>query len=320
MKTVKLEKKNYNTTDLNPVNTFERHVFHRDQFAHYLRWTHILKETRIGEKICDFGCGNGNLLEVLYRNRFKQAKYIGIDIRDCAKPDLKKLEWAEFLVEDLVNPQNNVDFNTIKADRVCSFEVIEHVGKQNGYNYLINMRKCGHDTAKFYISTPNFDEKVGAAGNHTYDSGDGRGKVSQEFKHEELNDLIVRAGFKIINKFGTFASVRDYKPLMNEWQLQMFDSIKDYYDANLVSNLMAPFFPEQSRNCMWVLEKDLSINPEIEKTYKVIETKETNLKIDKVEPIEDPLSSLIKLKSLLESELITQEEFNSKKIEILSRL
>ena len=61
---MKLNTKYYNTTDLNPESTFTKHVFHRDQFAHYLRWTHILKEARIGETICDFGCGNGNLLEV----------------------------------------------------------------------------------------------------------------------------------------------------------------------------------------------------------------------------------------------------------------
>ena len=58
----------YNTTDLRPDQAFERHVFHRDQFAHYLRWTHILKEAKIGESIVDFGCGAANLLEVLYRN------------------------------------------------------------------------------------------------------------------------------------------------------------------------------------------------------------------------------------------------------------
>ena len=37
----------YNTTDLRPDQAFECHVFHRDQFAHYLRWTHVLKEAKI---------------------------------------------------------------------------------------------------------------------------------------------------------------------------------------------------------------------------------------------------------------------------------
>ena len=64
---------NYNTTQLNPETTFERHVFHRDQFAHYLRWSHILKIAKIGMNILDVGCGSGNLLEVFYRNKRKSG-------------------------------------------------------------------------------------------------------------------------------------------------------------------------------------------------------------------------------------------------------
>lgn len=90
--------KKYNTTDLDPVTTFERHVFHRDQFAHHLRWTHILKEAKIGETVVDFGCGKGNMLEVFYRNKFKCKKYIGIDIRkqtiESAKEKFQPVDWA----------------------------------------------------------------------------------------------------------------------------------------------------------------------------------------------------------------------------------
>lgn len=251
-----LEKKNYNTTDLSPDKSFERHVFHRDQFAHYLRWTHILKEARIGETICDFGCGSGNLLEVLYRNRFKQAKYVGIDIREKtveqANEKFAKVDWAEFHAADLC--KNYFDYESIQADKVCSFEVLEHVGKQNAHVFMQNFKACGNEDALYYISTPNFDERVGAAGNHTYDSGDGRGVAVQEFSHEELTELF-ETHFDIVKKFGTFASVRDYKPLMNEWQTEMYEAIKEYYDANLVSNLMAPFFPEHSRNTLWVLKR-----------------------------------------------------------------
>ena len=39
--------KNYNVTDLNPESTFERHVFHRDQFGHFFRRTYILKNANI---------------------------------------------------------------------------------------------------------------------------------------------------------------------------------------------------------------------------------------------------------------------------------
>lgn len=251
-----LDKKNYNTTDLNPVTSFERHVFHRDQFAHYMRWTHILKEAKIGETICDFGCGNGNLLEVIYRNKFKQARYVGLDIREKtieqANAKFAKVDWAEFYAADLI--KNYFDYESIEADKVCSFEVLEHVGKQNADAFMINFKACGNQDALYYISTPNHDAHVGAAGNHTYDSGDGRGVAVQEFTHEELTELFEKH-FDIVRKFGTFASIRDYKPLMNEWQTKMFEHLKEYYDSNLLSNIMAPFFPEHSRNTLWVIKR-----------------------------------------------------------------
>lgn len=253
---MKTKTKKYNTTDLDPQTTFERHVFHRDQFAHYLRWTYILKEAKIGESIVDFGCGKGNLLEVLYRNKFKCKQYIGIDIREKtilkAKEHFENVDWASFLADDLIIPKN--DYKKFKADKVCSFEVLEHVGKQNADIFCENFKACGNDDATFYLSTPNYDEKVGAAGNHTYDSGDGRGIAIQEFSYQELHDLFSKH-FVIVKTFGTFASIRDYKPFMNEWQNNMFDHLKEYYDSNLVSNLMAPFFPEHSRNTLWVLKK-----------------------------------------------------------------
>lgn len=245
----------YNTTDLDPVTTFERHVFHRDQFAHYLRWTFMLRETQNKEEIiCDFGCGKGNLLEVLYRNRHKATKYVGIDIRaQTVKKNTEKFSavpWAEFIAEDLVLNTGKTEFEAIKADKVCSFEVLEHVGKNNADAFLQNMIKCGNENATFYISTPNYDEKVGAADNHTYDSGNG--VEPQEFTHQELTDLFGKY-FNIEKKFGTFASIKDYKDLMTEGQKEVFNQLKEYYDTNLISVIMAPMFPEQARNTIWIL-------------------------------------------------------------------
>ena len=36
----------------------------------------------------------------------------------------------------------------------------------------------------------------------------------------------------------------------------MFNHLKEYYDVNLLSNIMAPFFPKKSRNTLWVLKKN----------------------------------------------------------------
>lgn len=246
----------YNTTDLSPDKAFERHVFHRDQFAHYLRWTHILKEAKIGESIVDFGCGQGNLLEVLYRNKFRQKSYVGIDIREktieAAKAKFKDVDWAQFYVADLIKPR--IDLSQFNGDKVCSFEVLEHVGKQNGEIFMEHFKACGNNHATYYLSTPNYDPSVGAAGNHTYDSGDGRGVDVQEYDHWELEALLKRH-FQIVKKFGTFASMKDYKPFMNAWQKEMFKALHEYYDSNLIANIMAPMFPDHSRNTLWVLKR-----------------------------------------------------------------
>jgi len=249
--------KNYNTTDLDPQTSFERHVYHRDQFAHYLRWTHVLKCMKIGDTVVDFGCGKGSLAEVLYRNRFAASLYVGLDIRsktlDKARVEFQNVPWIEFIKADLVKEQVDFfKFNVPPGKHVVSFEVLEHVGKVNGQAFMENFAACGNENSVFYLSTPNYDARVGAAGNHTYDSGDGNGVQPQEFTHAEIQALI-DPHFDVIEKFGTFASQKDYKKKLEVWQTKMFQALNKYYDSNLVANIMAPMFPEDSRNTMWKL-------------------------------------------------------------------
>lgn len=254
-----MPKSPYNTTDLDPEETFKRHVFHRDQFAHYLRWTHVLKDAKIGERVVDFGGGKAELLEVLYRNRYKPELYVDIDIRpQTIKKAAEKFGGlnfsTEWVVADLVD--TSFDWDQFKGTMVVSFEVAEHVGKQNIAKFLDNFKRCGGPDARYYLSTPNYDSTVGAAGNHTYDSGDGRGLDVQEWGHFELEEQILAAGFELVDKFGTFASQRDYVGTLNDWQEKMFEALSRYYDSNLVSNIMAPVVePELARNTLWVLKK-----------------------------------------------------------------
>ena len=42
---------------------------------------------------------------------------------------------------------------------------------------------------------------------------------------------------------------------MNDWQKKMFEALKDYYDSNLIANIMAPMFPDVARNTLWVLKR-----------------------------------------------------------------
>lgn len=242
--------KQYNTTQLHPEREFEKHIFHRDQFAHYLRWTHVLKQMKVGYNILDWGCGNGNLAEVIYRNKYKAGTYTGIDIRiqtiAANKEKFANIDWVQFFCDDLVNPAIEYIPKVGMWDLICSFEVLEHIGKQNAQNFINNIKKHMSNHTLLLISTPIYDPNTGAAENHIIN-----GEIG-EFTFNEMKTLLESNGFVIIDKFGTFASQKDYKLLMNEWQKNMFEHLAKYYDSNLVSNLMAPFFPEQSRNCLWV--------------------------------------------------------------------
>ena len=136
-KEIKNMSKNYNKTQLTPQQEFERHIYHRDQFAHYLRWTHVLKEARIGQKILDFGCGSGEMLEVFYRNKYRPAQYLGLDIRqktiDENNYKFEKLDFAEFRQRDLCQP--DLDLGQT-FDIITCFEVIEHIGHENADVFL----------------------------------------------------------------------------------------------------------------------------------------------------------------------------------------
>lgn len=247
--------KNYNTTQLNPETTFERHVFHRDQFAHYLRWTHVLKIAKIGMNVLDVSCGSGNLYEVFYRNRYAPNKFLGVDIRkQTIEKNKEKFPKAFWETSDPVNePLGKFQSIADKWDLITSFEVMEHIGKNNGEKFLENIKSVMGPNTLFLMSTPCYDEKVGAADNHTYDSGDGRGVAVQEYTYKEMKELLEKH-FEIVEHYGTFASQKDYKDQLCPHCREVFDKLTEYYDSNLVSNIFAPLVPQYSRNVIWKLK------------------------------------------------------------------
>lgn len=246
-----MAKQIYNKTQLTPQQEFERHIYHRDQFAHYLRWSHVLKNARIGQTILDYGCGTGEMLEVFYRNKYRPKRYLGLDIRAKTIQEntekFAKLDFAEFRQEDLCEPELDLGET---FDIITCFEVIEHIGHQNADAFLDNMAyHCNPDTT-VYLSTPNYDPHVGAANNHLL----GPDKEVGEWDHFELQDKLSEF-FTIEHKYGTFASIKDYKEDLTGWKKEAFNELKKYYDTNLLSNMMAPMIPaEHARNCLWVLK------------------------------------------------------------------
>lgn len=245
------KKEIYNKTQLTPQQEFERHIYHRDQFAHYLRWSHVLKNAKIGQTILDFGCGTGEMLELFYRNKYRPKQYLGLDIRkqtiDENNEKFEKLDFAEFRQADLCQPELDLGQT---FDIITCFEVIEHIGHANADAFLDNIAYHCNENTVVYLSTPNYDPKVGAANNHLL----GPSKEVGEWDHFELQKKLEEY-FIIEKKYGTFASIKDYKDDLTGWRKEAFEELRKYYDSNLLSNMMAPMIPaEHARNCLWVLK------------------------------------------------------------------
>lgn len=248
-----MSKNSYNTTQLTPRIAFERHVYHRDMFCHYLRWSHILKVLRANKQkatVLDFGCGSGELCEAAYRNRIYPKSYLGLDIRqrtiDENNEKFKMCDWANFKAVDLC--QAELDLGQT-FDIITCFEVMEHIGHANADVFLDNIAYHCHKNTLVYLSTPNYDPKVGAANNHLL----GPNKEVGEWDHFELQKKLEEF-FVIEKKYGTFASIKDYKNDLTDWKQKMFDALREYYDSEILSVMMAPIIPaEHARNCLWVL-------------------------------------------------------------------
>lgn len=240
----------YNLTQLYPEKTFESHVYNRDHFAHYLRWTHLLKVANTHSKILDVGCGTGEVLKVMYKNLYHPERYLGLDLRESWVNNQNKYfkNWSfkpEFKVVDLCEPYDvGKDW-----DLITCFEVVEHIGKQNVPRFLQNIKNAMGTETTLLISTPCYNGKD-VAKNHIIN-----GEVG-ELTYDEMLQFLTEAGFKIEANYGTFASIKDYKDKLNDWQVKMFKQLSEYYDVNLLSVIMAPFFPEHSRNVIWRCKLD----------------------------------------------------------------
>ena len=233
----------------------ERGLIHRDYIAHCFRWSHVcmyLRQKRRWEQanVLDIGPGKElALAKTLYVNRTTPKSYIAVDVSKLEMPDMfEKASWKPtslFSNTDVCDL--TYDAFEVAPNVITCFEVLEHVEPEHALRMLKKIYAFLHDqdpNAVAFISTPNWDPKVGAAANHV-----------NEMRHEALGVAIEKIGFNIEEVYGTFASQKDIKPFMTEEELELMNKLKKYYDSNLVSNIFAPLFPQQSRNCIWRLSR-----------------------------------------------------------------
>lgn len=232
-----------NKTHLDIEKANERGLVHRDYLAHALRWNYTLRHAKMGMNILDAGCGNGMLAQVMYVNRYKPALYVGIDIRNTMIEILfnRKLNFpATGLVLDL--RKNLLPYPDDFFDLVTCYELIEHFHPSYLDFFLAEVRRVLKPEGKLLLSTPNYDG-VHKAGNHVH-----------EFREGELEGFLSQR-FKILKKHGTFASQREIYPHLTGSEKTVFDSLKPWFDSNILSVIFASLHPSQSRNILWVCQK-----------------------------------------------------------------
>lgn len=262
-----------------------RGFIHRDYLAHCLRWTHVAKFLREKNRykeavVLDVGCGRDlPLARMLHTDRITPKLYVGVDYNKQDKLNTYshnfgdkpfhffggiefpegisvKGEGMHILSGTKVKALTYFRLPTI----ITCFEVLEHVEPAHARKMVEKMAELAKASEEagnechIFISTPNWDPKVGAADNHV-----------NEMLHQAVGYLLETSGLEILDVWGTFASQKDYDLAdhANACQLgddgygactyagKLWDELSKYYDSNYLSTIFAPLFPAQARNCLW---------------------------------------------------------------------
>jgi hypothetical protein len=124
---------------------------------------------------------------------------------------------------------------------ITCFEVLEHIEPEHCRRMLQkihSMLSLTNGTAM--LSTPCYDRYTGAADNHV-----------SEITYKAFGALLEDLDFKIEEHYGTFASQKDYAYKLRGEALELYTKLSDYYESNYLATILAPLYPQYSRNCLW---------------------------------------------------------------------
>lgn len=271
--------KSIDNTHLSIDQAEERGVIHRDFLAHSLRWSHVAKFMHASQfyktaRVLDIGCGiDMPMAKMLYSNRLLVREYVGVDYNNSSKFKTDMFANGKFPLnafgsvdyasnqvwfdkakdgQNLVNIRGDNGEDYFRTPNIITFfEVMEHIEPAHGRAMLARVLELmrltieNGEPATFFMSTPNWNV-VACADNHV-----------SEYKHQALGWLIEDLGFAIVKRHGTFASIRDYRDKMfvdYPGSRAVYEKLSSYYDSNVLSNIFAPMYPAEARNCIWQLE------------------------------------------------------------------
>jgi SAM-dependent methyltransferase len=215
---------------------------HRDYAAHFFRWGFAHRFIRAGMRVLDVGCGRDQPMPRILTDKMSHVPklYLGVDFDDV-KPRYH-FQWIQTIPSfDFTKRWKELKkkgpFNV-----VLNFEVIEHMHKASGRKLLAGVRELLAMDGTFLLSTPCYDGRR-MANNHIH-----------EYKIEELQKEIEKAGLRVDRRYGTFMDVKHLKRVTIEHQRVARD-LRGYYGDEVMSCFLAPLYPDYCRNNLWVLRK-----------------------------------------------------------------
>lgn len=251
-------------TFLSADNADERVIRHRDVNSHAFRWAHVARYLQQNHHykdavILDAGCGKeAPLAKMLYSNRLITKGYVGVDanafdipemlkgkklpVRIWEKTDFCALNELDVSFTDEANPSGPM----LRPNIVVCMEVAEHCLPSHTRRMIKHFLDLSTEDAHYFVSTPCWD-RVNAAENHL-----------NEMTATAFGALLEDLGYQIVGYWGTFASQKDYKHIMEERYpgiTKIFNDLSEYYDSTVISTTFAPLFPMESRNCLWHLTR-----------------------------------------------------------------
>jgi SAM-dependent methyltransferase len=252
------------TTFLSLDRTRVTGFIHRDYLAHCMRWSHVVSYLRRENRcrthhVLDVGCGReAPLPRVMYSRMLTHTtgSYTGVDYGPVEHPPTIPRDTPKFKATFLQKFDFTKDgLPRDTYDTVTCFEMLEHVEPWHSYLTLARVRDVLEGDGRAFVSTPVYSVEAGPAANHV-----------NEMSFAGLSALIGMAGLEVERVHGTFASQRDYKHLLPpEWR-RLYDELSAYHYPEVLACLFAPLYPEQSRNCLWVLKRGDVIVPKDLKT------------------------------------------------------
>jgi 2-polyprenyl-3-methyl-5-hydroxy-6-metoxy-1,4-benzoquinol methylase len=248
-------KRREKTRDARDFDTTQLHeaghgrTLHRDYSAHFWRWSFARRFITAKDHVLEVGCGEDRpLAKILTGGAAAHVNtYVGVDMNKLKTSNSQRLTFlGEFNFIDRhkeLLKQRKGGFDVI----VC-MEVVEHFHSRFMPSFMKACFACLKPGGRMLLSTPAYDGKRMAA-NHI-----------NEMTIETLNKHVVKGGFKVVKRYGTFTDIKhigktDTDRCSKVAVKEVREALSEYFDNDAISNFFGPLYPDVARNNLWILKR-----------------------------------------------------------------